>query len=126
MPRGVAVDSHNNITLVGYDNATGSYEWRIIKLGYDGVSLWNYTENFSDDDDYATSVAVDQEDNAMIVGFVHASQSEHQYEWRVMKFSPVQQPFSLWEEWWFWAAIAVVAVVLASGGYLLTKKKRPQ
>jgi hypothetical protein len=89
---GVAIDSFNNITAVGYDklpdNSPGDFntEWRIMKLGYDGLSLWNYTENFSLYDDEAKSVAIDRNSNDIVVTGFDSSQGAVNYQWRIMKF----------------------------------------
>jgi uncharacterized delta-60 repeat protein len=59
---GVAVDSEDNIILVGY----GGYEIHVVKLDPDGNELWNVTELNSD---VAKGVAVDSEDNIVVIGY---------------------------------------------------------
>jgi uncharacterized delta-60 repeat protein len=130
----VAVDSRNCIIAAGYDSNTtnGDYQWRIMKLDPQGKLLAEYATNPSIETegglggtDMAFGVACDSSDCIIVTGYesVTGNPSANKIM-RIMKFSPTK--LSLWEEWWFWAAIAVVAVVFASGGYLLTKKKRPQ
>jgi uncharacterized delta-60 repeat protein len=129
----VAVDSRNCIIAAGFDSNTtnGDYQWRIMKLDPQGKLLAEYTDNPSIQTengfgtDQAFGVTCDSSDSIIVTGYesVTGNLSANKIM-LIMKFSPAK--LSLWEEWWFWAAIAVVAVVLASGGYLLTKKKRPQ
>jgi hypothetical protein len=84
-PVGVAIDHDNNIIVVGYDNATGSEEWRIMKFDKEGGSLWNYTDDLSPYDDEAANVAVDHENNIIVVGTDH-SLGQNGTQWRIMKF----------------------------------------
>lgn len=90
--RGVAVDSSNNITVVGYlrtnDTAPGEVnnQWAIMKFGYDGSSLWNYTVNFSPFNDEAKAIAFDSYDDMIVAGFDSVS-GIYNYQWRIMKFS---------------------------------------
>jgi len=82
--RGVAVDSNDNIVVVGEQNAT---DWRIMKFDENGTSLWNRTEN-PGGTDKARGVAVDNSDNIIVVGEQNAA------DWRIMKFD--QNGNSLW------------------------------
>jgi hypothetical protein len=89
--RGVDTDSFNNITVVGYDKlfdqSSGDFntEWRIMKLGYDKHSLWNYTVNYSLYDDEAKSIVVDSMGDIIVTGF-DSSPGKTSYEWNIMKF----------------------------------------
>jgi len=93
--RGVAVDSDNNIIVVGYDADTTNFDdqWRIMKFDPDGKSLWNYTANPSTARDQAYSVAVDSDKNITVVGYDRDT-PEGYYQWRIMKFDPDGK--SLW------------------------------
>ena len=90
--KAVAVDSSNNITVVGYfrinDTAPleGNNQWAIMKFGYDGSNLWNYTGDFSPFNDKAKAIAFDSYDDMAVVGFDSAS-GIYDYQWRIMKFS---------------------------------------
>jgi hypothetical protein len=88
MIRGVSIDRYNNITLVGYDNtATSSYQWRIIRIGYDNTTLWETGIDFSIREDYAKSVATDSDNNIIVVGFDNSPYvTSNNYQWRIMKF----------------------------------------
>jgi hypothetical protein len=85
---GVAVDSFNNITVVGYYNASAitasDLGWQIIKLGYDKATLWFYQKNISNRNDQAKAVAIDKNDDSMVaVGFDNL---QGYLEWRIIKF----------------------------------------
>jgi parallel beta-helix repeat protein len=85
-PHAVAVDSDNNITVVGvYSTAYAAYAWRIRKIGYDKQLLWDYSANFSGFDDEPASVVIDHKD-AMIVAGWDESHGQGQEQWRIMKF----------------------------------------
>ncbi|MDI6826519.1 MAG: hypothetical protein QMD36_05050, partial [Candidatus Aenigmarchaeota archaeon] len=79
----VAVDSNDNIIVVGYDNSPGNYQWRIMKFNSSLDSTWNYTTNDSPYADMARGVAVDSNDSIIVVGYDNVTTS---YEWRIMKF----------------------------------------
>ena len=85
----VAVDSDKNIIAVGTDRNTtspgGGYQWRIMKFGPDGVSLWNYTYDPTSSTDQANGVAVDSSKNIIAVGWDYESGN---YQWVIMKFKP--------------------------------------
>ena len=83
--KGVTIDSFNNITVVGYDNSTGNWEWSIMKFGYDNTSLWNYSYDPSNYNDAARSVAIDRNDDSIVV-VGHDRITQTNSEWRIMKF----------------------------------------
>jgi len=69
----VAVDSNDNIIVVGLDRSTpeeGHGQWRITKFDKDGneLSPWPYTNNPTDGWDEPKSVAVDSSNNIIVVG----------------------------------------------------------
>jgi hypothetical protein len=83
---GVAMDSDNNITVVGsYNplNKPNDYGWAILKLDKNGNHIWNITAPFSDGNDVATAVAIDNQNNIIVAGFDNITGI---YEWRVMKY----------------------------------------
>jgi parallel beta-helix repeat protein len=83
----VAADSFNNITVLGYYNASApaDYGWQIIKLGYDGAPLWFYRNDISNGNDQARAVVIDKNDDSMVaVGSDLLAGSN--LEWRMMKF----------------------------------------
>jgi len=69
--QGVAVDSQDNIIVVGtVDSNTGnmiSNDWNVTKLDSDGNQLWSYLAD-SGGTDIAEGVAVDSQDNIIVVG----------------------------------------------------------
>ncbi len=67
--RSVAVDSENNIIVVGVDQKPGNMEWRIIKFDKEGNEVWNKSFDPNEtEDDRAYAVAIDSQDNIIVVG----------------------------------------------------------
>lgn len=66
----VAVDSSNNIIAVGTDNAGPGGDWIgfVYKLDPDGNELWSTQFSIASGHDSATDVAVDSNDNIIVVG----------------------------------------------------------
>jgi len=89
---GVAVDKDNNITAVGFDNSTGDYEWRIMKLDKNKNLLWSITTKLSSGSDIAQGVAIDKDNNIIVVGYQYVGIGDDQ--WRIMKLAP--NGTSLW------------------------------
>ncbi|MCX6822012.1 MAG: hypothetical protein NTW30_04515 [Candidatus Aenigmarchaeota archaeon] len=82
---GVATDNDNNITVVGLDRLPdGNNEWRIMKFDKYGNSFWNRTVNFSTNGDQAYDVAIDHDNNIIVVGFDKSRGSSND-QWRIMK-----------------------------------------
>ena len=82
---GVATDNDNNITVVGFDRSPGgNNEWRIMKFDKYGNSLWNRTVNFSTNGEQAYDVAIDHDNNIIVVGFDRSISSSND-QWRIMK-----------------------------------------
>jgi hypothetical protein len=111
---GVAVGS-SGIYGVGSDNSpspgSDNFEWRIEKRNLtDGAILWNQTENPSNGDDWAASVAVDSS-GIYVVGYDTVPGN---VEWRIEKISE-ETTLPIYMETWFTAGLVVVivAVVLA-------------
>ena len=70
--RGVAVDSNNNIIVTGC-SFDGIYRYYTIKYDSDGNELWNATYySGAGGWDYAMGVAIDSNDNVIVVGAVTA------------------------------------------------------
>jgi hypothetical protein len=92
MARSLVIDKNdNNITVVGYYNASSitniDYGWMVIRLGWDKATLWSYKENFSNYDDEAKSVDVDNNDNIIVIGYDDLLRTASaNYQWRIMKF----------------------------------------
>jgi len=79
---GITTDSNNNVILVGYDNVTGSNEWRIEKRNSNGNLIWSKQIDFSSGDDEAMSVVVDSNDNIIVCGYDNVNGNP---QWRVIK-----------------------------------------
>jgi uncharacterized delta-60 repeat protein len=89
---GVAIDSDNTIVVVGYDDSLGNNQWRIEKLATSGESVWNYTTNPSAQADVANDVAVDSDNNIVVVGYDNNASDN---QWRIMKINATGN--LLWE-----------------------------
>ncbi len=83
---GVAVDSDNNITVVGHDQEPGNLQWRVIKLDKDKNLLWDKPFEISTSDDEAFDVAVDSENNIIVVGYYWNATSGR--DLMIMKLGP--------------------------------------
>lgn len=65
----LALDNSGNLFLGGNELVAGSdFRWRVEKLGKDGSSKWNYTENPSTFFDTVNSIAVDSQSGAVYAG----------------------------------------------------------
>ena len=97
----VAVDSQDNIIVAGYDRNTTLFNdelWRIMKFNPSGGSMWNHTINISDSKDRAHAVAVDNQDNIIVVGYDTTDPTAFpnlDYQWRIMKLD--EDKNLLWE-----------------------------
>jgi len=85
IPLRAAVDSFNNITVVGYDAINGNRGWAVLKIGHDNATLWNLNYNPSDNADEAKAVVIDHNDD-LIVGGSDRIAGPNDSQWRVMKF----------------------------------------
>jgi len=66
--RGVAVDSQDNIIVVGdHGSSVSSEDWNVTKLDPNGNQIWSYNASLGVDDT-AIGVAVDSQDNIIVVG----------------------------------------------------------
>ena len=67
---GVAVDSNDNVIAVGTDNAGPGGDWIgfVYKLDPDGNELWGTQFSIASGHDAATDVAIDSNDNIIVVG----------------------------------------------------------
>lgn len=84
----VAVDSQDNIIVVGMDKEPGDYQWRVIKFDKYLDSIWEKTFNVSDGDDQAYGVAVDSCDNIIVIGRDSNTSDKLGYtEWSIMKLN---------------------------------------
>ena len=79
---GIAVDSNNNVILVGYDSSPGNEEWRIEKRDSNRNLIWVKQFDFSTGDDEAVDVVVDSNDNIIVCGFDNVNGNP---QWRVIK-----------------------------------------
>lgn len=87
---GVAVDSAQNIIIVGgverIDLAQGPNVW-VNKYDPNGVSIWSREHDEAMLGDTANGVAVDSEDNVVVVGFIDPGDGNGTHAW-VRKYAP--------------------------------------
>jgi hypothetical protein len=62
---GIAFDSSNNVTVVGY---TSDYKWYIEHFDSNGNSLWSTTFSYPWSFDQAYGIAIDSTNSIIIVG----------------------------------------------------------
>ena len=82
----IAIDSENNVYVVGSDKSTGIANWWIKKFDKNGVedtANWNLTFDGGVGTDFATSVAIDSNDNVYVVGGIKTNCS---WDWWLKKF----------------------------------------
>jgi len=85
-PTDVAVDSSDNIIVVGYDTLEGfnNLQWRIMKFDSDLNLIDQNLTNPSIYEDAASGVAIDSHDNIIVVGRDRTNGDEDQ--WRIIKY----------------------------------------
>ena len=72
VPKGVAVDSLDNILLLVAPNQIWCYDLWTVKLDPDGNHVWMKSFD-SGETDQGTSIAVDSFDNVIVIGSVHGN-----------------------------------------------------
>jgi hypothetical protein len=83
--RGVAVDSEDNIIVGGYESSKEGFQWVVKKFSPQGDEVWTWTENLSSGFDELIDLAVDSENNVILVGFDFSKRLDH--KWRAIKLS---------------------------------------
>ncbi len=68
---GLAVDQDGNYVVAGYDASPGGadFQFRVVKISKAGNLIWNWTQNPSAGLDGLNDIAVDQNNNYIVVGF---------------------------------------------------------
>jgi len=88
--KAVAVDSSENIVVVGYDDRFDigeSMNWMIRKYDPAGSLLWSRTYNSPADGwDVANAVAIDTSDNIIVVGEEDRPDITEGPNWRIRKY----------------------------------------
>ncbi len=86
LAQGLAVDASGNaVVAIQFQNASGNYDFRTIKLAStDGRAIWDKTFN-SGGNDYAYAVAIDAAGNAVTVGSV--ANASGITDWKVIRYS---------------------------------------
>jgi len=97
IPIDVAVDSNDNIIVVGYESvAPHNTKWKIIKLDPNCNVIGSWDGDWSLGQDSARSVAVDSYDNIIVVGYDTSPTDD--MKWRIMKFGSGTPLALLWED----------------------------
>ncbi|MFX1554243.1 MAG: SBBP repeat-containing protein [Promethearchaeota archaeon] len=84
---GVALDSLNNIYIVGdiWNSGTGSYDMVLVKYDSFGVYQWNRTWGGADDDE-GFGVAIDSSDNIYLTGATNSYGTEGSLDILLVKY----------------------------------------
>lgn len=83
-PRGVAVDSNNNVIAVGYTDNVSPRSWRVAKYDSQGNRIWSSEYTSKDGESRAYSVTTDSKDNIIVSGLYKNSTDD---DWRVVKYN---------------------------------------
>ncbi len=102
IPNDVAVDSNNNIIVVGTERtSTIGCKWKVMKLDSAGTFLYEWNGDFSIRLDTPVAVDVDSTGNIIVVGTEWVPNDNpdirNDYQWRVMKFDPTLTTI-LWQD----------------------------
>ncbi len=81
----VAVDSNDNVIVVGYENNGSDKDWKVIFYSSSGEPRGGDSYYNTRGDDEALAVAVDSNDNAIVVGY----QKNDDKDWKVVSYSPL-------------------------------------
>jgi hypothetical protein len=97
IPIDVAVDSNDNIIVVGFEGvAPSDTKWKIIKLDPNCNVIGSWDGDWSPSQDSARSIAVDSYDNILVVGGDENLVDD--MKWRIMKFGSGVPLTLLWED----------------------------
>lgn len=86
----VAIDSEDNFVVVGtvlVSAATNHYDWMVRKYAGDGSLLWETKSDLSGGSDLAYSVAVDGDDNIIVVGQRRNALPAGDNDWYIVKYA---------------------------------------
>jgi uncharacterized delta-60 repeat protein len=87
----VAVDGDGNVFAAGFSTQNGInlQDFLVVKYNPYGVLQWRRTYNGEEDfDDWAESIAVDKDGNALVTGSRGESCGQHCYSFATIKYSP--------------------------------------
>ena len=84
-PMGVAIDSRDNVIVVGYENSGRGNEWKIISYSPSGGVNWQRSYDGEHGDDVPMGVAIDSRDNVIVVGYQDNGSDN---DWKIISYSP--------------------------------------
>jgi len=104
----VAVDSENNFIVSGWLGvAGGSYDWHVRKYASNGTLMWESSYDLKGNIEAAIDVAVDSEDNIIVIGYRNDGSDELTgiaRDWYMVKYAKAGDGAGngtvLWEQSW--------------------------
>ena len=84
-PHNLAVDSHDNVIVVGEKANADTTDWRIVSYSSDGELNWEQSCTGGDRYSGAYGVAVGSHDNVLVVGTIHNGDDD---DGKIISFSP--------------------------------------
>ena len=81
----IAIDSKDNIIVVGSEHDDGDYDWKVISYSPSGEVNWERSYDSTHGSDTAKAVAIDSNDNAIVVGYENNGSDS---DWKVISYSP--------------------------------------
>ncbi len=81
----IAVDKEGYYIVAGVYGSSTNKRWRVIKLYPNGTKLWTYTEDPSSSTDELYYIAVDNDNNYILVGY---DRIQGISQWRIIKLYP--------------------------------------
>lgn len=84
---GVAVDSEDNVIVVGAVLMTDDFDWVVRKYQSDGTLLWETQYDFAGGHDSAITVTTDSEDNIIVGGYRRNVSPNDENDWYIVKYS---------------------------------------
>ncbi len=84
IPRAVAVDSKDDVIVVGSENNGSDDDWKIISYSPLGTINWQQSYDGGNGDDTAYAVGVDSDDNVIVAGRVRGGSDD---DWKIISFS---------------------------------------
>jgi hypothetical protein len=86
----VAVDSEDNFVVAGsvlVDAATDHHDWVVRKYSSEGALLWAIQHDLAGSHDQALGVAVDGDDNVIVVGYHRNALPAGDNDWYIVKYA---------------------------------------
>ena len=83
-PRAIAIDSKDNVIVVGHVYNGSNNDWKVISFSPVGGINWEKSYDGGRGDDQPLAVAIDSKDNAIVVG---SEYNGNKFNWKVISYS---------------------------------------